>query len=91
MLQLTDIQICINTLEKDAAVTARKTIALPFAAVPGAASQPVSALRRAVAAAMAWQSHRRSVAALARLDDRLLRDVGLTRDMLDARGPFDPT
>jgi uncharacterized protein YjiS (DUF1127 family) len=37
--------------------------------------------RRARALAAAWCSHARQREALARLDDRLLADIGLTREM----------
>jgi uncharacterized protein YjiS (DUF1127 family) len=49
------------------------TITLPAA---GAAPTRPAALRRLLAAA-AWYAERRTIAALARLDAHLLRDIGL--------------
>jgi uncharacterized protein YjiS (DUF1127 family) len=71
---------------KDADVTARETAALP-ATFPLAGRTPV--LHRAFAAFLAWQDHRRSLAALSRLDDRLLRDVGLARRPARAKAPHE--
>ncbi|TQF78242.1 DUF1127 domain-containing protein [Elioraea sp. Yellowstone] len=50
------------------------TITLPAA---GAAPTRPAALRRLLAAAAAWYAERRTIAALARLDAHLLRDIGL--------------
>ncbi|GIX09691.1 DUF1127 domain-containing protein [Elioraea sp.] len=49
-------------------------ITLPAA---GAARTRPAALRRLLAAAAAWYAERRTIAALARLDAHLLRDIGL--------------
>jgi uncharacterized protein YjiS (DUF1127 family) len=43
----------------------------------GATPTRSSALRRLLAAAAAWYAERRTIAALARLDAHLLRDIGL--------------
>lgn len=44
-----------------------------FGTKPAAAS----AVRRLLATALAWYAERRTAAALARLDDHLLRDIGM--------------
>ena len=41
--------------------------------------EPRSVLDRLLAAPLAWYEHRRQRRHLLRLDDRLLRDIGLTR------------
>ncbi len=43
---------------------------------------------RLLQVAMARQAHRRSLTALAQLDDRLLCDIGLTRAEADAGRPL---
>lgn len=50
--------------------------AIPLPAPATVATRP-SALRRLLAAAAAWYAERRTIAALARLDAHLLRDIGL--------------
>jgi uncharacterized protein YjiS (DUF1127 family) len=76
--QLLQSRTCINTNRRNIAVTARKTT-LPFP-VAAAGASPASLVRRSVAALLAWQTQRRTLAALSRLDDHLLRDVGLMPD-----------
>ncbi len=68
-------------------MTSRKT-SLPYPAVTTSAG-PASVLRRLVDAALARQSHRRSLRALAELDDRLLGDIGLTRAEAEKRLALD--
>lgn len=59
-------------------MTVRKTtLSLPVAH-PGAT--PAGLVRRAIGALLARQAERRSLDALARLDDHLLSDIGLCRE-----------
>jgi uncharacterized protein YjiS (DUF1127 family) len=46
--------------------------------------------RKAMTALLLWDDHRRQRHALAELDDRLLRDIGLTRHRarIEARKPY---
>jgi len=53
------------------------------ASAPRLALRPQTLVTRLRAVLCAWQHHRRSLRDLRALDDRMLRDIGLTRSQIE--------